>query len=170
MHLNQKSKLGLDLPFEAIPAAIILYSNIIPSIQSSLFIEIFIENDSQDIINLFESLFITINFRDRKTRVSFAEFDQLLHFFHIKFPTLIFETRNHILFCNTRLTNCSIFEVLYYGIEQTLQNFLITSQAVANLFPSTACQVRFSRGDAWMNEHFLQGGGIHLNTFQRSNS
>jgi hypothetical protein len=56
IHLNKKGKLRLDLPFEAIPAAIILYSNTIPLIQSSLFVKIYIQNAPQDIINLFERL------------------------------------------------------------------------------------------------------------------
>jgi hypothetical protein len=167
IQLNKKGKLRLDLPFEGIPAAIILYSNTIPLIQSSLFVKIFIQNAPLDIINIFERLHITINFSENKIRVSFAEFDNLLHLMHEKCSSLIFETRNHILFYNTLLKDCSILEVIYNGIEQSLRNFLITQEPIASLLPLVTCQVRFSRGDAWMSENFFDGGEIHHTTFKR---
>jgi hypothetical protein len=115
--LNKKGKFKLDLPFEAIPAALIIYSNLIPSIQSSLFIKIFISDVPMDIIKLFEALHIAIYFKENKIRVSFPEFDNLLHFVHKKFPFLIFETRNHLFYYNTKLLNCSVLELIFEGFE-----------------------------------------------------
>jgi hypothetical protein len=167
IQFNKKGKLRLDLPFKAIPAAIILYSNTIPLTQSSLFIKVFIQDAPMDIINLFERLHVTINFAEKKIRVTFAEFDNLIHLLHIKCSTLIFETRNHILFYNTMLKNSSILELIYNGIDQSLRNFLITREPIANLLPLVTCQVRFRRGDAWKSENLFDGGGIHHNTFKR---
>jgi hypothetical protein len=79
---TKKSKLWLDLPFEAIPSAILIYSNIIPSIRSTMYIKIFIQNVPDEILNLFESTHITINFNEDKIRVSFQEFDELIYYFH----------------------------------------------------------------------------------------
>jgi hypothetical protein len=105
---------------------------------------------------------LTINFREQAIRVSFQEFDELIHYMHQKFSVLIFETRNAIFYFNTKLYNCNIFEILFYGIEQSLQTCLITREAVANILPGAACQVRFSRGRAWMNENFYcEGENLH---------
>jgi hypothetical protein len=164
IRLNKKGKLKLDLPFEAIPAALIIYSNLIPSTHSSLFIKIFISEAPNDIIKLFEALHIIICFKDNKIRVSFPEFDNLIHYVHIKFPTLIFESRNHLFFFNTKRTNCNVLELLYEGIELSMRNFLITKERIANFLPQANCQVRFSRGDAWASEILFDGGEFHHNT------
>jgi hypothetical protein len=42
-----------------------------------------------EILNLFESTHITINFRDNKMRVSFQELDELIHYFYHQFEVLI---------------------------------------------------------------------------------
>jgi hypothetical protein len=102
--------LSLDLPFEVIPWAILIYSNTIPSIRSSLFIKLFIHDVPKDIMKLFESMLITNNFREQKIRVSFREFDELLHYIHEKFDVLIFETRTLVMFDYTKLFSCSILE------------------------------------------------------------
>jgi hypothetical protein len=40
---------------------------------------------------------------------------------------------------------------------------LITREAVANFLPCAACQVRFSRGSAWINENFFgEGENLHI--------
>jgi hypothetical protein len=108
-----------------------------------------------EIINLFESTHITINFNENKIRVSFQEFDELISYFHHQFEVLIFETRILLFYYNTKLFNRSILEVLYHGIEESLEACLITREAVTNFLPCTACQVGFSRGDAWMNEIYF---------------
>jgi hypothetical protein len=127
-----------------------------------MYIKIFIQNVPDEIINLFESTLITINFNERKIRVSFQEFDELIHYFHHQFEVLIFETRTLLFYYNTKLFNSSIFEVLYHGIEESLEACLITREAVTNFLPGTACQARFSRGDAWMNViYFGEGESLH---------
>jgi hypothetical protein len=159
---TKKSKLRLDLPFEAIPSAIMIYSNIIPSIRSTMYIKIFIQNVPDEILNLFESTHITINFNENRIKVSFQEFDELIHYFYHQFEVLIFERRTLLFYYNTKLFNSSIFEVLYHGIEESLETCLITREAVAQFLPCPTCQVRFSRGDAWMNEiYFGEGESLH---------
>jgi hypothetical protein len=95
----------MDLPFEANPSAIMIYSNIIPSIRTKLYIKIFIQNGPEDILKLLESALITINFRDPQIRVSFQAIDELIHLMHKKFDVLIFETRTVILYFNMKRFN-----------------------------------------------------------------
>jgi hypothetical protein len=61
---KNKRKLKLDFPFEAIPSAIMIFNNIIPNIRASIFVKIFIHDIPPDVIKLFESTIIRINFRE----------------------------------------------------------------------------------------------------------
>jgi hypothetical protein len=70
-----------------------------------MYIKIFLQNVAEDILELFESTHITINFRDHKIRVSFQEFEELIHFLHHNFSVLFlkqelyfsFTTRSYLI-------------------------------------------------------------------------
>jgi hypothetical protein len=109
---KNKGKLKLDLPFEAIPSAIILLNNVIPNPRTSIFVSIFVHDLPPDIIRLFERTFIFINFRENCRRVDFREFAELLPYMFKKFNVLIFEERTLIMFFKSRKTNLSIMKLL----------------------------------------------------------
>jgi hypothetical protein len=71
---------------------------------------------------------------------------------------LTIETRRLIKIFKSKLITCTILEILYRGIEDSLKEVLITKEAMANFSSSTAAHVRLSRGDTWLNEiQFDQG-------------
>jgi hypothetical protein len=83
------------------------------SVYYLIYIRIFMQYVPPDVIKMFESTLIFINFRENCIRIDFREFDELLPYMFKKFNVRIFEERTLVMIFKSTKTNICIMKLLY---------------------------------------------------------